>query len=126
MDADRRRIRQYRTVRDALLIESSSEQSGRRDGRAGRAKQWLAALLAFMPPKTSTALVNRGVSGLANKQKAGGVARTNRHGHGEARAKRTTSLVLRDGPGGVWGTGEVMLKGGHFSGPQKLAARASA
>lgn len=78
-----------------------------------------------MPPKQSQALVNRGVSGLAKKQGAGGVARTGRHGAHDPREKQTTSLVLRGGQQGIWGTGEIMLKGGHYSGPQKLAARAS-
>ncbi|EJD52421.1 hypothetical protein AURDEDRAFT_181024 [Auricularia subglabra TFB-10046 SS5] len=77
-----------------------------------------------MPPKPSNALVPRGVSGLANKQKAGGVARTGR-GNADDRDKQTTSLVLRHGQGGIWQSGEVVLKGGHYSGPQKLAFRAN-
>lgn len=61
-----------------------------------------------MPPKPSNALVNRGPSGVANKQKPGSVARTGKHGLGEPRDKHTTSLVLRSGHTGIWGTGEVV------------------
>ena len=77
-----------------------------------------------MSRNNSQALTQRGVSGLAGTKKAGGLTRAGQQT--DARDKHTSSLVLRGGQHGIWGTGEIQLPGQHYSGPQKLAYRASA